>query len=33
MITRLVNHLDPMDLVWLTLAFAILMGHVAEVLP
>ncbi|MBB4649613.1 hypothetical protein GGQ99_001335 [Aminobacter niigataensis] len=31
--TRLINNLDPMNLVWLSLAFAILMGHVAEVLP
>lgn len=30
---RLINRTDPMDLVWLALAFAILMGHVAEVLP
>lgn len=33
MITRLINNTDPADLVWLALAFAILMGHVAEVLP
>lgn len=30
---RLINHTDSMDLVWLALAFAIVMGHVAEVLP
>lgn len=33
MLSALINHLDPMDRVWLALAFAILMGHVAEVLP
>lgn len=30
---RFINHTHPSDLVWLALAFAILMGHVAEVLP
>lgn len=33
MLASFINRTDPMDLVWLALAFAILMGHVAEVLP
>lgn len=33
MLARFINNTAPADLVWLALAFAILMGHVAELLP
>jgi hypothetical protein len=30
MLSRLINRVDPLDRVWLALAFAILTYHVAE---